>query len=185
MLFAWVIVWLSAPSVCKKRKNNLYFQYITLHFRLFTTNLFSFIVWCYVSAPSVNRNLTLSNLRIPPTGVTLWDFFYYIDNLDGLSSSKTLFLNPDKISLWVFNNHVLIASCMLYTLYTFIVFSGLTIWFIEKSFMNLNPRVIISLYGGSILLIWTRRKHSERECMGALTLPIFFGRVSDLHRGTL
>ena len=39
--------------------------------------------------------------------------------------------------------------------------------------MSLNPRAIISLYGGSILLIWTRRKHSERECTGALTLPIF------------
>ena len=39
--------------------------------------------------------------------------------------------------------------------------------------MSLNPRVIISLYGGSILLIWTRWKHCERECTGVLTLPIF------------
>ena len=82
-VFVRVTAWISR-HLHVRNQNTLYFQYIVLHFRFAYHNLASFAVWCYASTPSVDRNLTLSDLRIPPIGVILWDLSYYIDNMDGL-----------------------------------------------------------------------------------------------------
>ncbi len=75
----------------------------------------------------------------------------------------------------------------MYTLciFTVIALSDLTNLFIEKNFISFNPKAIILLYGGSILLLWKDGNTASVSARGRSPCVSFLDRASDLYRGTI